>query len=185
MRRKTTRKRSIRPQGGLANPLKIGYTSPCGAEFFRCVGGCFTCAGHRELALPVTAVVLFSIAIISYCCSGIKRFAPKKFPCDFVKIIQVSTHFAAFSIASVNFKRFFSPIRTRKYAKNMPASSHEDAGIPVYVSLEICCYIFTNFMLFSHLDFLVFPTYPPIPHHRTAFPDGKAGLSECGQWRWS
>ena len=66
MRRKTTRKRSIRPQGGLANPLKIGYTSPCGAEFFRCVGGCFTCAGHRELALPVTAVVLFSIAIISY-----------------------------------------------------------------------------------------------------------------------
>ena len=51
--------------------------------------------------------ILFDMAIISYCCSKIKRFAPKKFSCDFVKIIQVSTHFAAFSIASVNFKRFF------------------------------------------------------------------------------
>ena len=66
MRRKTTRKRSIRPQGGLANPLKIGYTSPCGAEFFRCVGGTVTCSGCEERQLLATAAVLFCTLIVPY-----------------------------------------------------------------------------------------------------------------------
>lgn len=40
--------------------------SPCGADFFRCVGGHFTCSGQGELALPLTAAVLFCILIIAY-----------------------------------------------------------------------------------------------------------------------
>ena len=129
--------------------------------------------------------ILFDIAIISYCCSEIKRASPKKISCDFVKIIQISTCFVAFSNHICKFQTILRQSARENMQKNMPASSHGDAGTHALFCFENYCYILTNFMLFSHLDFPTFPTYPPIPHHRTAFPDGKAGLSECGQWCWS
>lgn len=49
----------------LAKHMQNEYNSFDGADLVRCVGGCFTCAGTKELPLFSTAVVLFSDSIIS------------------------------------------------------------------------------------------------------------------------
>lgn len=49
----------------LAKRIQKEYNTHDGADFVRCVGGCFTCAGTKELPLLSTAVVLFSDLIIS------------------------------------------------------------------------------------------------------------------------
>lgn len=60
----------------------------CGV--IRCVGACFTCAGVMELALRYTAAVLFSIMIIQYEVSYIKRNSHQDLNEDFVQFYEVT-----------------------------------------------------------------------------------------------
>ena len=53
-------------ENALAKGGQKGYNIPDGADQVRCVGGVFTCAGAKELALLSTAVVLVPDNIIIY-----------------------------------------------------------------------------------------------------------------------
>ena len=90
------------------------------------------------------------MAIISYCCSKIKRFTPKKFSCNFVKIIQVSTHFTAFSIASVNFKRFF---RQSAREDKQKICQHPLTKMPAYLCTFLLKFVvvFSQTLCFFHI----------------------------------
>ncbi len=59
----------------LANKDANRYTTPNGADFIRCVGAVTTCAGAWELALPCTAVILFSCPHYTIC-NHILQLAP-------------------------------------------------------------------------------------------------------------
>lgn len=73
----------------LANPSKIGYTSPCGAEFFRSVGGCFTCSGCEERQLLTTAAVLFCTLIVTYLGRYINWQNRQIYLCKYVQFVYL------------------------------------------------------------------------------------------------
>ena len=77
-------------------PLQIGckkgiISLRCGVT--RCVGALLTCAGAWELALPCTAVILFSIRIIPYAHVHIKWDYAQIITTNFVQTMHMCISF--------------------------------------------------------------------------------------------